>query len=150
LVADEPVSALDVSVQAQILNLLADLRDELGLTLLIVSHDLSVIEWIADEVVVMYLGRVVEQGPCNRVFESPSHPYTRALLASAPSLERSALDNDLPLVGSVPSAINPPAGCEFHPRCVLCQPLCKTERPILGSVESGGRVACFDACGWPE
>ena len=146
LVADEPVSALDVSVQAQILNLLADLRDELGLTLLLVSHDLQVVEWMSDEVLVMYLGRAVELGTRQKVFEKPEHPYTRALLAAAPRIDRGAgpRDDDPPL-GDVPSALAPPPGCHFHPRCPLRQPACSESAPRLEAVESNHGVACFEA-----
>jgi oligopeptide/dipeptide ABC transporter ATP-binding protein len=151
LVADEPVSALDVSIQAQILNLLAELRDELDLTLLIVSHDLQVIRWISDHVMVMYLGRVVELAPKERLFERPEHPYTRALLQAAPQI-RGENDKRQPapiLGGEIPSPLNPPSGCAFHPRCPLGQPYCTRQKPALEPLESNHQVACFDVHGMP-
>jgi peptide/nickel transport system ATP-binding protein len=149
LVADEPVSALDVSVQAQILNLLADLRDELGLTLILVSHDLQVVDWMSDRVLVMYLGRIVEAGAPQALFDTPLHPYTRALVEASPSLDRIVdLDQVLTVAGEVPSALNPPSGCPYHPRCPVAQPGCSGDRPELRS--SGGAaqerlVACGEA-----
>lgn len=142
LVADEPVSALDVSVQAQILNLLADLKDELKLTLLLVSHDLSVIEHMSDRVLVMYLGRVVEMGGAE-LLSQPVHPYTRALLASAPKLFAEDVE-ELELTGEVPSAISPPTGCAFHPRCGLATPQCSEQAPLPEPRESGSVVACHE------
>jgi oligopeptide/dipeptide ABC transporter ATP-binding protein len=152
LVADEPVSALDVSIQAQILNLLAELRDELQLTLLIVSHDLQVIRWIADEVMVMYLGRVVELAPKKRLFECPEHPYTRALLRAAPQIrkENEKGEQELVLEGEIPSPLNPPTGCTFHPRCPLQQAHCVDTRPHLEPTAPLHKVACFDVHGAPK
>ena len=149
LVADEPVSALDVSVQAQILNLLADLRDELGLTVILVSHDLHVVRWISDRVMVMYLGRVVEMGPCDAVLGLPAHPYTRSLLASAPRVDDTPgalLDGP---IGEPASALDPPTGCPFHPRCPIAQALCGAVAPRLEPVGASS-VACHDAQGWPD
>ena len=152
LVADEPVSALDVSVQAQILNLIADLRDELGLTVLLVSHDLQVVEWMSDRVTVMYLGRVVESGSRAAIFGSARHPYTRALLAASPRLrlpgEGAGDDAVQALAGEAPSAIEPPSGCAFHPRCPLAQAACSEVLPSLSAVSPGHDVACHDAHDW--
>jgi oligopeptide/dipeptide ABC transporter ATP-binding protein len=147
LVADEPVSALDVSIQAQILNLLADLRDDLGLTLLIVSHDLQVIQWIADHVMVMYLGHIVEWAPKDTLFSGAAHPYTQALLAAAPRIrEPGEAPHKAPLPpGEVPSPLAPPSGCAFHPRCAMAQPQCARQTPHLESLGGAHKVACFEA-----
>jgi len=156
LFADEPVSALDVSVQAQVLNLLAELRDSLGLTLVVVSHDLSVIRWLAQRVVVMYLGRIVEDGPCSQVLTSPAHPYTRALLSSAPRLPFEGLDGraesaPILLEGEVPSAMDRPSGCHFHPRCPLRRSDCEAVQPALQAGALQHEVACHDVHGFsPE
>lgn len=140
LVADEAVSALDVSVQAQIINLFLDLRDELGLTYVFISHDLGVIEHIADTILVMYLGRVVEHGLAEEIFARPLHPYTRALMDGVPRLDRRHVTYE-PIKGDIPSPINPPSGCHFHPRCPFAQPRCREERPEIRQVE-GRQVAC--------
>lgn len=126
IVADEPVSALDVSIQAQILNLLKDLQEKLGLTYLFIGHDLSVIRHISDYVAVMYLGRIVEMGTVDDIFTNPVHPYTKALLSAVPVPDPEAVQSRQILVGDIPSPIDPPSGCHFHPRCPECQDICKT------------------------
>jgi dipeptide transport system ATP-binding protein len=144
VVADEPVSALDVSIRAQVLNLLMDLQDELKLAYLFISHDLSVVRHIADEVMVMYLGRPAEQGDKNMIFERPRHPYTRALLASTPSVDPQARSQRATVRGELPSPINPPSGCAFHRRCPYATPECAVKRPELRRVD-GRLVACHYA-----
>ncbi|MEE4376795.1 MAG: peptide ABC transporter ATP-binding protein [Candidatus Competibacteraceae bacterium] len=144
VVADEPVSALDVSIQAQVLNLLMDLQEELGMAYVFISHDLSVVRHIADEVMVMYLGRPVEHGSRDAVFSQPRHPYTRALMASMPRLDPSARAERIPLTGELPSPLNPPSGCAFHTRCPFATEECTQTRPMLRSV-AGRQVACHHA-----
>ncbi|HLI12640.1 MAG TPA: dipeptide ABC transporter ATP-binding protein [Alphaproteobacteria bacterium] len=144
VVADEPVSALDVSIQAQVLNLLMDLQEEFRLAYLFISHGLSVVRHIADEVMVMYLGRTVEQGPKTAIFTRPRHPYTKALLASTPFVDPKLRAQRVALKGELPSPLNPPSGCAFHTRCPFAQDRCKTERPVLRLVD-GQRVACHYA-----
>ncbi|MFO7739607.1 MAG: dipeptide ABC transporter ATP-binding protein [Desulfatiglandaceae bacterium] len=142
LLADEPVSALDVSIQAQILNLLEGLRAEFGLTYIFISHDLSVIEHIADRVAVMYLGRLVEVGPKREFYNQPIHPYSRALLSAAPIPDPTAQRNRVILTGDVPSAVNPPSGCAFHPRCPERRDICPTKVPTLRQISPGRWVSC--------
>ncbi len=142
LLADEPVSALDVSVQAQIVNLLKELKDRFSLTLVIVAHGLAVIRHMSDRVAVMYLGQIVELAPADALFEAPLHPYTQALLASLPAPSPRARAKRNLIQGDVPSASAPPPGCRFHTRCPHMRPLCQEARPALEETESGRRVAC--------
>lgn len=144
LVADEPVSALDVSVQAQVLNLMMDLKEEFNLAYLFISHDLSVVRHIADEVLVLYLGKPVEQGSKEALFERPRHPYTRALLGSTPSVDPAHRTQRIAVKGELPSPLNPPSGCAFRSRCPYATDLCKDERPPLRYVDSR-MVACHYA-----
>ena len=142
LVLDEPVSALDISIRAQVLNLLAELQETLGLAYVFVSHDLSVVRHIADEVMVIYLGSAVEIGDKARLFETPLHPYTRALMAATPVADPEARKVRAPLIGEPPSPIDPPPGCAFHPRCPLASDICRRERPALAQ-KQGREVACW-------
>jgi dipeptide transport system ATP-binding protein len=144
LVADEPVSALDLSVQAQVLNLMMDIQAEFDLAYILISHDLSVVRHIADELLVMYLGRTVEQGPRDAIFDRPSHPYTRALLASTPTVDPARRRERIVLTGEVPSPIKPPSGCAFRTRCPHATELCAIERPPLRPF-AGRHVACHHA-----
>jgi dipeptide transport system ATP-binding protein len=144
VVADEPVSALDVSIQAQVLNLLMDLQAEMGVAYLFISHGLSVVEHIAEDIMVMYLGRGVEQGTKRAIFEAPRHPYTRALLASTPFVDPARRAQRQVLTGELPSPLNPPPGCAFHTRCPHATAVCSQERPELRPVD-GRYVACHHA-----
>lgn len=142
IVADEPVSALDVSIQAQILNLLKDLQEKLGLTYLFIGHDLSVIQHISHRVAVMYLGRIVEIGTRDDIFNRPQHPYTKALLSAVPTPDPSVTVDRQILTGDIPSPIAPPSGCAFHPRCPECQAPCKDALPVLSKLSDSHSVAC--------
>jgi peptide/nickel transport system ATP-binding protein len=142
IVCDEPVSALDVSIQAQIINLLKDLQKEHNLTYLFISHDLSVVEHISDNVGVMYLGSLVEYGSKEQIFKNPLHPYTQALLSAAPVPDPEANKDRIILEGSIPSPANPPSGCKFHTRCWECMDICKTEVPEVKEIEPGHMVQC--------
>ena len=144
LICDESIAALDVSIQAQILNLFMRLRRELDLTLLFISHDLSVIRHIADRVVVMYLGRVVEEAGTEALFAAPAHPYTRALLAEIPRIDRRRRHFH-PIEGEIPSPIAPPPGCHFHPRCTAAQPRCATSAPAIRQIRASRSSACHFA-----
>jgi peptide/nickel transport system ATP-binding protein len=141
LICDESVAALDVSIQAQVLNLFMDLRQDLGLAYLFISHDLGVVRHISDRILIMYLGRVIESGPTQAIFEAPIHPYTRALLDNVPKLEAKKR-SFATIKGEIPSPINPPPGCHFHPRCPLAGPRCSREKPREIMLDGGRMAAC--------
>lgn len=142
IVCDEPVSALDVSIQAQIINLLKNLQEKYNLTYLFISHDLSVVEYISDTVGVMYLGNLVEYGATEDIFRNPLHPYTKALFSAIPVPDPTVKMDRIVLEGSIPSPANPPAGCKFHTRCANCMEKCKTEVPQQREIEPGHYVVC--------
>ena len=144
VVLDEAVSALDKSVEAQVLNLLADLRAEFGLTYIFISHDLNVVRYISDRILVMYLGEVVEIAPVDQIWADQAHPYTRSLFSAMPSMDPDSRTEKPPLAGDPPNPIDPPSGCRFHTRCPLAAPVCKTRHPVLGPRAQGSThwVAC--------
>ena len=143
VVADEPVSALDVSVRAQVLNLMMELQETLGLSYVFISHDLSVVEHISDEVMVMYLGRCVEQGTTEQIFGNPRHPYTKALLSATPRLSPELRRERIKLSGELPSPLNPPKGCAFNARCQFATEQCRQQQPALKTYSDGVKIACF-------
>ena len=145
LILDEPISALDLSIRAQILNLLEDLQKERGLSYLLVAHDLSVVRHVCDRVAVMYLGIIVETGPSDLVFSAPKHPYTQALLAAAPSLDSARREARTPLEGDVPTAVAIPSGCRFRTRCPLAAEICSRDVPPLRDLGEGRLAACHFA-----
>ncbi len=146
IVADEPVSALDVSIQAQVVNLMADIQKEFGLAYLFVAHDLGVVQHISDRVAVMYLGRIVEIGDTAAVYHRPSHPYTRTLMEAVPRPDPARRHSRVRVPrGEVPSPLDPPPGCTFHPRCPIATDICRRERPLLRRVASGAQAACHHA-----
>ncbi len=142
IICDEPVSALDVSVQAQIINLLQDLQKERGLAYLFIAHDLAVVEHISQRIVVMYLGRVVEEGTAAEIVSSPQHPYTKALISASPVADPDSKRQRIVLPGNVPSPIDPPDGCPFHPRCPVAEDRCQTEAPTMKETATGQNAAC--------
>jgi oligopeptide/dipeptide ABC transporter ATP-binding protein len=147
IIADEPVSALDVSVQAQIINLLEDIQEKTGVAFLFIAHDLAVVEHISDRILVMYLGKIVECGTSSDICGTPTHPYTKALLSAIPSIDPETRKKRIILPGDVPSPLDPPSGCPFHPRCPMAEEKCKTETPSLDPVNGNSKhlSACFFA-----
>ena len=142
VVCDEPVSALDVSIQAQVINLMADLKKQFNLTYMFISHDLRIIKHFCDRVMVMYLGNVVEIGTKDAIYGKRRHPYTKALLSAIPNIKNPDQTDRILLTGDLPSPVNPPSGCPFHPRCAYCMEKCKTEKPCLRTMADGTQVAC--------
>ncbi len=142
IIADEPVSALDVSIQSQVLNLMQDLKKAFNLTYIFIAHDLSVVKHISDRVGVMYLGRLVELATKEELYSNPKHPYTKALLSAVPIVDPDIKKERIILTGDIPSPANPPAGCAFHTRCSACMELCKADRPVLKELSKGHFVAC--------
>ncbi len=145
VILDEAVSALDKSVEAQVLNLLGDLKAELGLTFVFISHDLNVVRYMSDRVMVMYLGEVAEIGPVEAIYSNPTHPYTRALLSAMPSMDPDRRTREAPLSGDPPNPINPPSGCRFHTRCALAEPVCSDRTPFLQALGARGHLAACHA-----
>jgi len=145
VILDEPVSALDKSVEAQVLNLLVDLKAKFNLTFVFISHDLNVVQFISDRVLVMYLGEVVEIGPVEAIYDRPAHPYTRALLASRPSMDPAKRRTVPPLVGDPPNPVNPPSGCRFRTRCGFAEDVCAARKPIAADLGDGHLAACHMA-----
>jgi oligopeptide/dipeptide ABC transporter ATP-binding protein len=143
VVLDEPTSSVDVSVRAQLLNLFKDLQKEFNLTYMFISHDLSIVECISDRVAIMYLGKINELAPTQEIFKNPMHPYSQALISSVPIPDPKRRRERAPLAGEVPSPVNPPAGCRFHPRCPLVMDICKKQEPQMFEVEKDHYVACF-------
>ena len=142
VVCDEPVSALDVSIQAQVINLMQDIKKEFNLTYMFISHDLRIIKHFCDRVMVMYLGNIVELGTREAIYEKRRHPYTKALLSAIPDVRKEEGHERILLPGDIPSPVNPPSGCPFHPRCSYCMDICRKEKPKLRSLEDGTQVAC--------
>jgi oligopeptide transport system ATP-binding protein len=142
IVCDEPVSALDVSIQAQVINLLAQLQEEMNLSYLFIAHDLSIVQYLSDRVAVMYLGRIVELAAGQELYENPQHPYTRALLSAVPVPDPEVRKQKIILEGDVPSPFNPPAGCGFHTRCPFRKSICTEERPLSRDIGNGHWVEC--------
>jgi oligopeptide/dipeptide ABC transporter ATP-binding protein len=142
IVCDEPVSALDVSIQAQVINLLQDIKKQYDLSYMFISHDLRIIKHFCDRVMVMYLGNVVEIGSKDAIYEKRRHPYTQALLSAIPNIREQGKQSRVILTGDIPSPVNPPSGCPFHPRCRYCMDICKSEKPCLRTLSDGTQVAC--------
>ena len=142
MVCDEPVSALDVSIQAQVINLMQDIKEQYDLSYMFISLDLRIIKHFCDRVMVMYLGNVVEIGTKEAIYEKRRHPYTQALLSAIPNIREQGKSQRIILTGDIPSPVNPPSGCPFHPRCRYCMDICKQEKPCLKTMADGTQVAC--------
>ena len=142
VIADEPTAGLDVSVQGEILNLLTRLQEELGLSYIIVTHNLAVVRHTTTQLAIMYLGRIVEQGPTDEIFNRPRHPYTRILLESEPHPDPARRRDDLQIKGEIPSLFNRPRGCEFHTRCPFATDFCKSKEPRFQQLEDGRKIRC--------